>query len=176
VLCRGRYRLDGRYIPHPRLVSLRPAQHPRQGVSTSSRRLIPCRSATIASGASVSGSCVWKDFFFPDALVPSYLLLSMSPASSPLSLLTSYWSRCIVQLVTLCHLERCGNNLTKLVDHLGVSYWLSSAVLASSSTSYFSHHTCYHLCCQHPHRHCTRRVILYNFPLTVHLRAALTIS
>ena len=40
--------------------------------------------------------------------------------------------------------------------------------------------TCYHPRCwhphRHPHRHCIRQVVLYNFPLSVPLRAALTIS
>jgi len=43
-------------------------------------------------------------------LVASYLLSSTPPASSPPSSLTSYSSRHIVQLPTVCHSESCANN------------------------------------------------------------------
>jgi len=95
----------------------------------------------------------------------------MPPASSS----TLYSSRRIVQLPTVCRSESCANNLMKLVNLPPTSYLLSSTPLASSSTSYLSHLTCYHPCRQHPHRYCTRRVVLNNFPLSVALRAALTI-
>jgi len=61
----------------------------------------------------------------------SYLLSSMPPASSS----TSYSSRCIVQLPTVCRSESCANNLAKLVDLLAASYLLSSTPPPSSSTS-----------------------------------------
>jgi len=98
------------------------------------------------------------------ALVASYLLSSTLPASSsPPSSSTLYSSRRIVQLRTVCHCESCTNNLTKLVDLL--------------ATSYLHHRPCRrHPPHRHPHRHCTRHVILYNFPLSVTVRAALTIS
>jgi len=63
-----------------------------------------------------------------------------------------------------------------LIDILLVaSYLLSSMPPASSSTSNLSRLTCYHLCCRHPHRHFTCCVVLYNFPLSVPLRAVLKI-
>jgi len=98
------------------------------------------------------------------ALVASYLLSSTLPASSsPPSSSTLYSSRRIVQLPTVCHCQSCANNLTKLVDLLAASY--------------LHHRPCRrhpHYC--HPHRHCTRHVVLYNFPQSVTVRAALTIS
>ena len=98
------------------------------------------------------------------ALVASYLLSSMLPASSSLlSSSTLYSSRRIVQLPTVSHCESCANNLTKLVDLLAASY--------------LHHRPCRrHPPHRHPHRHCTRHVVLYNFPLSVTVRAALTIS
>ena len=71
-------------------------------------------------------------------------MLFRSPASSsPPSSSTSYSSRRIVQLLTVCPFESCANNLMKLVDLLAASYLLSSlppasSSLPSSSTSYSS--------------------------------------
>ena len=98
------------------------------------------------------------------ALVASYLLSSMLPASSSApSSSTLYSSRRIVQLPTVCHCESCADKLTKLVDLLAASY--------------LHHRPCRrHLRHRHPHRHRTPRVVLYNFPLSVTVRAALTIS
>jgi len=74
-------------------------------------------------------------------LVASYLLSSTPPASSPPSSLTSYSSRQIVQLPTVCPSESCANN--------------------SRSSSIFSPRlTCYHPRRQHPHRHRTCRILL----------------
>ena len=97
------------------------------------------------------------------ALVASYLLSSTLPASSSSpSSSTLYSSRRIVQLPTVCHCESYANNLTKLVDLL--------------ATSYLHHRPCRRHLHRHRHRHCTYRIVLYNFPLSVPLRAALTIS
>jgi len=95
------------------------------------------------------------------ALITSYLLSStLAAASSPPSSSTSYSSCRIVQLPTVCHSESCTNNLTKLVDLLTAFYVQSSKPPASSSTSYSSGLTCYHSRRQHPHRHCTRYILL----------------
>ena len=95
------------------------------------------------------------------ALVTSYLLSSTLPASSSLPSSSTLYSSCrIVQLPTVCHCESCANNLMKLVDLL--------------ATSYLHHRPCRrHPPDRHPHRHCTRQVVLYNFPLSVTVRAAL---
>jgi len=56
---------------------------------------------------------------------------SLPPPSSS----TSYSSRRIVQLPTVCPFESCANNLTKLVNLLAASYLLSSTPPASSPPS-----------------------------------------
>jgi len=95
------------------------------------------------------------------ALVLSYLLSSTLPATySPPSSSTSCLSRCIVQLPTVCRYESYANNLTKFIDLLAVSYFLSSTLLVSSSASYSSRLTCYHLRCRHPHQHRTHCILL----------------
>ena len=58
--------------------------------------------------------------------------LSFSP---PAPSLTSYLSRCIVQLPAVCHSESCTNHVTKLAIILTASYLLSSSPPASSSPS-----------------------------------------
>jgi len=69
------------------------------------------------------------------------------PASYPLSFsppapsLTSYSSRCIVQLPAGCHSESCANHVTKLTIILAVSYL----------QSYLPHPTCYRPRHRHPH-------------------------
>ena len=65
------------------------------------------------------------------------------PSTLPASSSTSYSSRRIVQLPTVCHLESCVNNLTKHLDLVAVSYSQLSLLPASSSppsssTSYSS--------------------------------------
>jgi len=95
------------------------------------------------------------------ALVPSYLLSSTLPAtSSPPSSSTSCSLRPIVQLPTVCRSESCANHLTKLVDLLAASYFLSSTPPTSSSISYLSRLTCYHPRRRHSHRHCTHCILL----------------
>jgi len=56
-------------------------------------------------------------------LAASYPLSFSPPAPS----LTSYLSRCIVQLPAVCHSESCGNHVTKLAIILAASYLLSSS-------------------------------------------------
>jgi len=113
-------------------------------------------------------------------------------SSPPVSSSRSFSSRRIVQLPTVCASESCANNVPKLANLLA-SYSLS---YSSSLTPY---HTCRvsslsHLSCllaillvalrliryrprrRYPHRDRTRRVVLYNFPLSLPLRAALTMS
>ena len=98
------------------------------------------------------------------ALIPSYMLSStLLPTFSLPSSSTSCSSRRIVQLPTVCRSDSCANNLTKLVDILAASYFLSSMPPASSSTSYSSRHTCYHPLPRHPHRHRTSCVLLAIF-------------
>jgi len=98
------------------------------------------------------------------ARVVSYLLSStLAASSSPPSSSTLYSSRRIVQLPTVCHCESFANNLMKSVDLLAASY--------------LHHCPCRrHPPHRHPHRHCTCHVVLYNFTLSVTVRAALTIS
>jgi len=64
--------------------------------------------------------------------------LSFSP---PAPWLTSYSSRCIVQLPAVCHSESCSNHVTKLAIILAVSYL----------QSYSPRPTCYRPRRQHPH-------------------------
>jgi len=107
-------------------------------------------------------SCANNRTKLVDLLAASYLQSSLPLASfSPPSSSTSYSSRRVVQLPTVCPFESCANNLMKLVDLLAASYLLSSS-------RWHPH--------RHRHRHCTYRIVLYNFPLSVPLRAALTIS
>jgi len=64
------------------------------------------------------------------------LAASYSLSFSPLApSLTSYLSRCIVQLPAVCHSESCANHVTKLAIILTASYLLSSSPPASSSPS-----------------------------------------
>jgi len=83
-------------------------------------------------------------------LLALILAASYSPtlaASYPLSFsplapsLTSYSSRCIVQLPTVCHSESCANHVTKLAIILAASYL----------QSYSPRPTCYRPRCWHPH-------------------------
>jgi len=59
---------------------------------------------------------------------------------------------------------------------LATSYLLSSSPPAPSLTSYSPCPTCYRSRRRHPHSHRTHHVVLYNFPLSVTLRAELTMS
>jgi len=63
-------------------------------------------------------------------LAASYPLLFSPPAPS----LTSYSSRCIVQLPAVCHSESCANHVTKLAIILAASYLLSSSQPAACSS------------------------------------------
>ena len=63
-------------------------------------------------------------------LAASYPLAFSPPAPS----LTSYASRCIVQLPTVCHSESCANHVTKLAIILTASYLLSSLPPAACSS------------------------------------------
>jgi len=66
-------------------------------------------------------------------LAASYPLSFSPPAPS----LTSYLSRCIVQLPAVCHSESCANHVTKIAIKLAASYLLSSSppVACSSPSS-----------------------------------------
>jgi len=70
-------------------------------------------------------------------LAASYPLSFSPPAPS----LTSYSSRCIVQLPAVCHSESCANHVTKLAIILAASYL----------QSYSLRPTCYRPRRQHPH-------------------------
>jgi len=63
-------------------------------------------------------------------LATSYPLSFLPPAPS----LTSYSSRCIVQLPAVCHSESCANHVTKLAIILVASYLLSSSPPAVCSS------------------------------------------
>jgi len=98
--------------------------------------------------------------------VASYSLSSSPPVSSSASCLL----RCIVQPAS------CANNVTKLADLFVASY---SPSYTSSLTRLHTRRVVSYLVSsrrQYPHRHRTRRVVLYNFPLSVPLRAALIMS
>jgi len=66
-----------------------------------------------------------------DIILAESYLLSFSP---PEPSLTSYSSRCIVQLPTVCHSESCANHVTKLAIILAASYLLSSSPPAACSS------------------------------------------
>jgi len=70
-------------------------------------------------------------------LAVSYPLWFSLPAPS----LTSYSSRCIVQLPAICHSESCANHVTKLAIMLAASYLQS---YSPCPTCYRPHH-------RHPH-------------------------
>jgi len=72
-------------------------------------------------------------------LAASYSLSFSPPAPS----LTSYSSRCIVQLPAVCHSESCANHVTKLAIILATSYL----------QSYSPGPTCYRPRCRRPHRY-----------------------
>jgi len=101
-------------------------------------------------------------------------VLHLQSSTALASSSTSYSSRRIAQLPAVS--ASSANNVTKLADVLAASY----------SPSYTSSLTCLHTrrvvsylvssCRQYPHRHRTRRVVLYNLPLSVPLRAALIMS
>jgi len=63
-------------------------------------------------------------------LTVSYPLSFSPPAPS----LTSYSSRCIIQLPTVCHSESCANHVTKLAIILAASYLLSSSPPSACSS------------------------------------------
>jgi len=60
-----------------------------------------------------------------DIILTASYPLSFSP---PAPLLTSYLSRCIVQLPAVCHSESCANHVTKFAIVLATSYLLSSSL------------------------------------------------
>jgi len=62
----------------------------------------------------------------------------------------------------VCHYESCANNLRKFVD------LLLGFIRDCPCCRHHPHH--------HPYQHHTYHIILYNFPLSVTSRAALTIS
>jgi len=128
----------------------------------------------------------------PTRRVPSYSLSSSPPVSSS----RSFSSRRIVQLPTVCASESCANNVTKLTNLLTASYSPSySSSLTRHPTRQVllavtrrvdspSHSSCLLAFLlvtsrprrRYPHRDRTRRVVMYNFPLSVPLRAVLTMS
>jgi len=71
-------------------------------------------------------------------LAASYPLSFSPPAPS----LTSYSSRCIVHLPTVCHSDSCTNHITKLAIILAASYLLSSSLLAVCSSPSSSQSSC----------------------------------
>ena len=118
---------------------------------------------------------------------PSYSLrrIVQLPTVPVRAALTIHEARRSSRHVLFAIIFAAGIDTAILIDIvLATSYLLSSlppaSSLPSSLTSYLSHITCYHQCCQHPHchphRHCTHRVVLYNLPLSVPLFAALTMS
>jgi len=84
-------------------------------------------------------------------LAAAYSLSFSLPAPS----LTSYWSRCIVQLPAVCHSESCANHVTKLAIILAVSYLQSYSL---RPTCYRPRRRCPH--CHPPHSRCAHRVVL----------------
>ena len=88
-----------------------------------------------------------------DIILAASYLLSFSPLAPSL---TSYLSRCIVQLPTVCHSESCANHVTKLAIILAVSY------LQSFSPCPTCYRPCRRRCAHHhpPHSCHAHRVVL----------------
>jgi len=88
-----------------------------------------------------------------DIILAASYLLSFSPLAPSL---TSYLSRCIVQLPAVCHSESCANHVTKLAIILAVSY------LQSFSPCPTCYRPCRRRCAHHhpPHSCHAHRVVL----------------